>query len=199
MPRAELPEVQALFDRISALADRAVGLHEIVFRSATIQFAARMQMLSGSGASEFGGRWNRKGSSTVYASLDIHTAVDEAYPEFKRAGFSPTAIRPRVFVGAEIHLECLLDLTDSNIRRVIGFRLDELIDEDWKTIQALGDESWTQAIGRGCKKAGFEGLIVPSARRSKGRNLVVFPEQLRRGSHVKLLNASDLPVHPGLK
>jgi RES domain-containing protein len=197
--RAELPDVQALFDRISALADRTVGLDETVFRSATIQFAARVQMLSGLGASKFGGRWNRKGISTVYSSLDIHTAVDEAYQQFERAGFSRATILPRVFVGAEVHLQCLLDLTDSKIRRALGFRLGELICEDWQAIQFQGDESWTQTTGRGCFQAEFEGLIVPSARRRNGRNLVVFPEQFRRGSHVRLLNANDLPVHPGRK
>jgi hypothetical protein len=72
-----------------------------------------------------------------------------------------------------------------------------LLDEDWLAIQQGGQESWTQAIGRGAFEAGFEGLIVPSARdRPNGENLVIFPTNLRRGSRIDVIGKEDLPAHP---
>ena len=73
----------------------------------------------------------------------------------------------------------------------------DILNEDWQTIQREGDESWTQAIGRGAYSAGFEGLLVPSARhRPQGVNLVIFPDNLRVGSSIDILGKEDLPDHP---
>jgi RES domain-containing protein len=71
-----------------------------------------------------------------------------------------------------------------------------LLDEDWEAIQASGKESWTQAIGRGCREAGFEAIVVPSARHRSGKNIVVFPDRLAAGSALRLLAPGDLPPHP---
>jgi len=95
--------------------------------------------------------------------VDIITATYESYQEFLAYGFSLSAIRPRVTAGAMATLSAVLDLTDEAIRRKIGFTLTDLREEDWRAIQAAGDESWTQAIGRGCRSAGFEAILVPSA------------------------------------
>jgi len=78
----------------------------------------------------------------------------------------------------------------------MGFTLTELLDEDWEGIQAGGGESWTQAIGRGSRKAGFEAILVHSARNRGGRNIVIFPDHLGAGSTLKLLAPGDLPPHP---
>jgi RES domain-containing protein len=154
-------------------------------------------VLSGEGAAARGGRWNPRGLKAVYASQSVVTAVQEAYQELLRFGFSASVIRPRAFCGAEVTLQRVLDLTDKDIRRVIGFTLAELIDEDWLAIQQEGEESWTQAIGRGTYKAGFEGLLAPSARdRPDGVNLVVFPKSLRAGSRIDIVGKEDLPPHP---
>ncbi|EMI20261.1 hypothetical protein RMSM_02813 [Rhodopirellula maiorica SM1] len=72
------------------------------------------------------------------------------------------------------------------------------MDEDWRSIQSGGEESWTQAIGRGCYVGGFEGLIVPSARNPSsgndgGKNIVIFPENLSNGSKIEILAADQLP------
>jgi hypothetical protein len=57
-------------------------------------------------------------------------------------------------------------------------------------------ESWTQAIGRGSRQAGFEAILVPSARHRGGRNIVIFPDRLAAGSSLELLAPGDLPPHP---
>jgi hypothetical protein len=74
--------------------------------------------------------------------------------------------------------------------------LVELLEEDWKGIQAAGEESWTQVIGRGSREAGFEAILVPSARHARGKNIVIFTDRLAAGSRVTLLTARDLPPHP---
>jgi len=71
-----------------------------------------------------------------------------------------------------------------------------LIEEDWSAIQLSGEEPWTQAIGRGAAEARFEGILVPSARQLRGKNAVIFPGNLRRGSTVEAMAKEDLPPPP---
>jgi RES domain-containing protein len=160
------------------------------------RYANEEDFLSGDGAARFGGRWNHPGIRAVYGSLDILTATQEAYQNFLKYGFSLSVIRPRVMAGATVKLSTVLDVTDPAIRRRMGFTLSELLDEDWEAIQAGGEESWTQAIGRGCHEGGFEALLAPTARNRGGRNLVIFPDRLQPGSTLELLAAEDLPPHP---
>jgi RES domain-containing protein len=196
MPSREPPEIVALFNRIQKLLPLAVAFDGVIVRSVELRYANERDFISGEGAAERGGRWNRPGILAVYGSLEIMTAVHEAYQNFLDAGFSLSAIRPRGIAGASAKLNVLCDLTATTTRRKIGFTREELLDEDWQAIQAAGEESWTQAIGRGCRIAGFEGLLVPSARHRSGRNIVIFPDQLLRGSRVSVLAAKDLPPHP---
>lgn len=195
MPTKEPPEVVQLFDRIAELLPRAIILDETIVRSTGTKYANEDDFLSGQGAARHGGRWNRRGIRAVYASLDIITATYEAYQSFLDYGFALSGIRPRVTAGAWAKLSTVLDLTDSAIRRKVRFTLTELLDEDWEAIQASGDESWTQAIGRGCREAGFEGILVPSARHRSGKNIVIFPERLATGSTLEPLSPRDLPPH----
>jgi RES domain-containing protein len=195
-PESE-PGVQELFDAIASCVRNAVALDEVVYRSASVRFANAVDFLSGAGAAAFGGRWNPRGIEAVYASLSIQTATSEAYQNILKHGFSASSIRPRVFAGAQARLQALLDLTDARIRKRLGFSLAELLDEDWLGIQEESEESWTQAVGRGAYLAGFEGLIVPSSQdRPDGKNIVIFPDRLRRGSKIVILGQRELPAHP---
>lgn len=165
-------------------------------RSATMKHATSRDFSAGDGAAARGGRWNPRGIKTLYASTTPLTAVYEAYRNFFDFGFSLTSIRPRVFCGADVRVQALIDMTDSSIRRRLGLTLEEILDEDWQTIQREGDESWTQATGRGAYEAGFEGLLVPSARhRPDGVNVAIFPDNLRADSRIDILGKEDLPDH----
>src|SRR5262249_12097678 len=156
-----------------------------------------LEFLSGEGAARYGGRWNRIGIRAVYASLDLQTAIKEAFQNFSDHGFKIEDIKPRVIAGVRVSLQALLDLTNHRVRRRIGFTFNELVNEDWRAIQDAGEESWTQAIGRGCRQAGFEGLIAPSSQaRPSGRNLVYFPDRLRPQSRISVIDERDLPPHP---
>lgn len=196
MQQRDPPEVVELLRRIADLLARAVPFDGVIVRSASTLYASEPDFLSGQGAARLGGRWNRPRTLAVYGSLDIITATREAYQNIIDAGFSLSAIRPRVIAGAAAKLSVVCDLTDKAIRRKIGFSRDELLAEDWRGIQASGREPWTQAIARGCRTAGFEGLIVPSARNRRGKNIVVFPDRLHRGSRLAVLAERELPPHP---
>lgn len=175
---------------------RAVKLRTNAFRSAGVKYANEEDILSGSGASFHGGRWNPRGIRAIYASLDPITAVKESYHEFLKYGFASVHIRPRVMAGITVNVKRVLDLTDHRIRRKLRFSLSQLIHEDWQAIQTGGGESWTQTIGRGAKIAGFEALLAPSARDRNGKNVVIFPENVDRKSKVELMAKSELPPHP---
>lgn len=188
--------VDELFDRIAQLLPMAIAFNGIVVRSASMRYANEFDFLSGEGAADFGGRWNQRGIPAIYASLDIDTAIQEAYYRFIEYQFPLTAIRPRVIAAAEAKLSAVLDLNDSSVRRRIGFSLQYLLEEPWEEIQNSGEESWTQAIGRGCRAARLEGLIVPSARKKGGKNLVIFPDRLGLKSSLKPIAVANLPPHP---
>lgn len=187
------PEVAELFEIIADLFPDADGLDGVIIRNVGAKYASKNSFYSGTGAAKTGGRWNRKGLEAIYTSLDVETATLEAYQDFIYRGFPLTTITPRVTAGAKVKLSKVLDLTDSKVLKSIGFTKKELIEEDWRAIQKAGDESWTQAIGRGAYLAGFEGLIVPSARKDDGKNIVIFPKRLAKTSKIDILGADQLP------
>lgn len=189
----ESPEVIELFDVIAEHYPGAKGFNGVIVRNVGVKYANKNNFYSGAGAAKTGGRWNRKGLEAIYSSLDVETATLEAYQNFVYRGFPMTAITPRVTAAAKVTLIKVLDLTDLKILKKLGFTKKELIEEDWRAIQKLGDESWTQAIGRGSYLANFEGLIVSSARSENGRNLIIFPRCLSRGSKIEILGADQLP------
>ena len=60
-----------------------------------------------------------------------------------------------------------------------------------------GREALAQALGRIAFQEGLEGLLVPSAQARKGKNLVMFPENLQKGSSLAIQNADKLPFPEG--
>jgi len=192
----ESAEIRRLFGRIAACKRRAIPLKATAFRSAGVKYANEADLLSGRGAGDYGGRWNPRGLDAIYASLDPVTAVKESYQAFLAYGFSAAVIRPRVMVALTIDVRQVWDLTNHRIRRSLGFTAAELIEEDWFVIQSNGEESWTQALGRGAASARFEGILVASARDPTGRNVVIFPRNLHRRSTVVAMAKDELPPHP---
>ncbi|TWT38871.1 RES family NAD+ phosphorylase [Blastopirellula retiformator] len=193
---SESPEVLQLFGTIKKLLPDAHSIDATLYRSVGTRYANTTDFLSGFGASHFGGRWNRRGILAVYGSLDAITATHEEYQAFLDYGLPGSSVRPRVMAGIQAKLRNVLDLTSTTTRRRIGFSLRELVEEDWQSLQSQGEESWTQAIGRGSRLAGFEAIRVPSARNKQGANLVVFPDQLHPGSSLQILRPDEFPPHP---
>ena len=191
--RIDPPEVLELFEAIANHYPAAVGFDGVIVRCVAARYAGKNDFFSGIGAAKAGGRWNRVGIEAVYASLDIDTAHAEAFQAFTYRGLPLSGMLPRVTAGAEVRVSRVFDVTSSRVRKTLGFMLQDLIEEDWRSLQKAGVESWTQAIGRGCYLAGFEGLFVPSARRRGGKNIVLFPDKVAKTGRIKILGEDQLP------
>jgi RES domain-containing protein len=190
---ADSPEVLELFDAIAPFFPDAEGFDGVIVRSVSIKFATEEEFFSGAGAAKSGGRWNSVGMLATYASLDVVTATKEAYQTILKFGFSMTSISPRVTAAAKVRLGSVLDLTHDAVLNAIGFSIEDLINEDWRSIQSVGEESWTQAIGRAAIQCGFEAILVPSAQHDEGRNIVIFPQNIAKTSKITVLHAGQLP------
>jgi RES domain-containing protein len=143
------------------------------------------QVLSGEGSFHVGGRWNAPDTMrAVYTSTTPETATTESLAYFRYYGFREQDAMPRTLLALEFKLNNILDLTDVKVRRRLRVLLREISSEDWRKLQDAGKESLTQAIGRAAYAAGFEGLVVPSARVSKGVNIVFFPERQSASSTI---------------
>ncbi|HEY5912551.1 MAG TPA: RES family NAD+ phosphorylase [Verrucomicrobiae bacterium] len=90
-------------------------------------------------------------------------------------------------------LQSVVDLTTPAIRTALKVTLKEIVTADWDAEQTAGREPVTQAIARAAFEHLAEGLIVPSARRKGGVNVVYFPSHRRDGTVIQILNPGTLP------
>ena len=110
---ADTPEVRELFGVIASCYPSASGFSGVVVRSVNTKYATASDFFSGVGASKSGGRWNRKGLEATYTSLDIETAIKEAYQNLLHYGFPISNIRPRTTAGAKVKLKKVFDILDA--------------------------------------------------------------------------------------
>lgn len=165
---------------------RRRGRHRFrAFRSAAPRHARRP--LSGRGAHIAGGRWNAPGSfPVVYASLDLDTALAETLA-FPRSRARPDhAALPRTFVSFHARLGRVLDLTRGRTRQRLGVSLARMVCGDWRDDLEHGRTCLTHHLARAARDAGFEAILVPSAAKPGGVNLVLFPDRLLPGSRLAL-------------
>jgi RES domain-containing protein len=167
----------------------------VIYRSASVRYANRDDLLTGIGSKSAGARWNPPGSvATVYTSLDIPTAVAEALAHHRYYGFAVETALPRVLVSIQARLQRVLELTDRRVSRTLRVPRGQLLDEDWRACNSGGEEARTQAIGRLAWDAGWEGLLVPSAASTTGVNLIIFPGNLLLPqSYLLIINRDQLP------
>lgn len=181
----------------AATCGPSVAWSGVVYRSASPQYANQDDLLTGFGSRSAGARWNPpRGFPTAYASLDPHTALDEVLAHFRHYGLPIESAMPRVTVSVRVRLARVLDLTKGPTRSTLRVSARRMLDEPWREEQAAGREALTQAIGRLARELDWEGLLVPSAARTDGVNLVLFPDNLARGSALEIVNAGELPNRP---
>jgi RES domain-containing protein len=184
--------LRQLFESVTA---QAAGWKGTVYRAVGTEYANRRDLLSGEGTKRCGGRWTPPGSfATVHASLDVKTALAESLGLQQQFGIAVAARLPLTIVAIDGHLQRLVDLTDKAVLAELALTRQRLLRCRWREISDKGREALTQAIGRIAFEAGLEGLIVPSAQARKGKNLVVFPENLAKGSILTIQNAGKLPI-----
>lgn len=164
---------------------------DVVFRCAEPTYATKGDLLTGEGSRINGGRWNPPSSfATVYAAFSDATALAEAKANHLYYGLDPADALPRVIVAANLKLAKVLDLTDGEIRKILAVSTTKMRDDEWRGFNRRGAESLTQAIGRAAYQCALEGLIVPAC--DGGKNLVLFPGNLRGTSKVVIRNAGKL-------
>jgi len=185
-PHKQFAEIHATLDGVKKQARAWTG---IGFRLAAVSHASVSNILSGRGSQRFGGRWNAAGTfPAVYCSLLPETAVTETMTRFRKTGLKARTPLPGVLVSLTIKLHGVLDFTDPVECRPIEPFLSKAKKENWQKLQDKGREAGCQAIGRAAHQLGIEGILFTSAVVAGGKNLVVFPDNLRPGSILRIEN-----------
>ena len=110
--------------------------------------------LSGEGARRHGGRFNARGTPTLYLSLSPATALREA----NQVG----ALQPTTLVAYRADIAGLLDGRDADALARWDATPDDLADPAWRHRMLTGQPVPTQDIAARLAAADPAGLIVPS-------------------------------------
>ncbi|HEY0155896.1 MAG TPA: RES family NAD+ phosphorylase [Thermoanaerobaculia bacterium] len=114
-----------------------------------------------------GGRWNDVGVEAIYTSCERETALAEAEYYINMQPLRPKA--KRTLYTIRVSLKNVIDLTAAGVLAQLGI-----------TDSFLGapDHSPCRTIGGAVNWLGHDGLLVPSARRPGGTNLVIYQQDL---------------------
>jgi len=141
------------------------GLSVIAYRNQAKGFDPR----SGDGARRLGGRFNPPHSFPVlYLCLTRPCVVAELSRQAERQGLSVAALLPREVFEISADLDKVLDLTDTAILDGLEITQADLVREDHR---------FTQEIGEAAHEHAFQAIRAPSAT-GVDTVLAVFPEQL---------------------
>lgn len=187
-----VPTDKQLQARLARLAPSATPFEGVVYRSSSPAYATETDLLTGEGSRRFGGRWNPPGIALVYASLTPETAMAETLAHYRYFGIPIEEAMPRTFIAIEVKVQCILDLRDGKVRQRLQLSEERIVTSDWRADVNEGREPISQRLGRAAHVATLEGLIVPSAADRKGHNLLIFPDRLRPGSTVRVVNPDKL-------
>lgn len=145
-----------------------------------LPIAWQRQPLSGDGAEKIGGRWNRPGQSALYLPADHATAIVEFHQHLVQLG---------TLAPYDVHSPAIVDLMQSGVADTVLFA-------EWRRIVAIEKAippSWK--IVDAAVAGGTHGVLVPSAQRGGGVNLVLWrwSANLDDGAHVRPIDpAGDL-------
>lgn len=110
-----------------------------------------------------GARWNPPEVSALYVSLEEETARAEGDRVLAVQSVPPRISRSMYELG--ISLESVLDLTKAGQLEAVGLTEEDLQGDSFEACQRVGGAiAWV----------GHDGLLVPSARRDQGKNLVIY-------------------------
>jgi RES domain-containing protein len=114
-----------------------------------------------------GARWNEPPLEAIYASCERETALAEA--EYYLAAYPVRPKAKRVLYTIRVSLQNVLDLTAPGLLDRLGVT---------PAILQGDDHSPCRLIGNAASWLGHDGLLVPSARRAGGTNLVIYQQDL---------------------
>jgi RES domain-containing protein len=184
------PDFAALKARWEARLSEAKPYQDTAYRFVPPKFANIRDFLSGEGSRITGGRWNPKGLPVVYGSREPETAFAEVFASHRYYKLPIAMALPRVVAAFEFAVDTMFDLTGERILDVFGVALERIEAESWRAARDSGAESTGQAIGRAAWELGLQGLLVPSAERPGGTNVVLFPQRLPPDA-MKIINPAE--------
>lgn len=163
-----------------------------VYRCVELEWARPEYLISGEGTRHKGSRWMQPHyCKAVHAASTETIALKESRRVYDYYGILKPRNNPRVSVELIVQLSHLIDLT--KLHRVIDSpTIQEMLSEDWEKLNARGNETIAQALGRAIRDLNFEGLIAPSSRDQRGRNLIWFPDNIRADSRIEIVGKEKL-------
>ncbi|TLD71606.1 hypothetical protein FEM03_05545 [Phragmitibacter flavus] len=192
------PEFSKFYQALSN-ANAFTSWNGNVVRQTAPRWMARPYRFTGAGAVHSGGRWTvQRLMPSVYASTDPITLNEELYYKGTRYGFTDADFKAQLRAGMHWELQAVLDLTQPTILDLLGVSHTQIVSCNWEDAQKSGIEPITQAIARAAFEHLVEGLVVPSARRRNGVNVVYFPCHRRDGSLIQTLDEANIPFVHGL-
>ncbi|MCU0795642.1 MAG: RES family NAD+ phosphorylase [Akkermansiaceae bacterium] len=189
------PERSALGKRLAGKLEELAGAFTgTVFRFIGPKYSDVDEMFAGKGPLYADERWLAKGHClATYTALLPETALAETLASTRYYGFPDAKSVPLVFVTAEAKLQQVIDLRDGKNRQRLRIAESAILDTDWRKENRNGKEAITQAWGWALHESGVEGFIVPSSANPGSSNLIAFPGNLKRSSHLKVLSEVDWP------
>lgn len=121
--------------------------------------------LSGAGAARHGGRWNPPGKAALYLSMQVETAFAEYQQEL--------GTRPGLFVAYDVTGAKIVDLHLDEALLQVGLRKGDA-HCPWKEIAWVRKQRPATWAVMERLESEADGLLVPSAQRPGGANLVLW-------------------------
>jgi RES domain-containing protein len=116
-------------------------------------------------ANTHGARWNDTGLAAIYASCERETALAEAEYYISLQPLRPRA--KRTLYTIRVSLKSVIDLTAPDVLSQLGVT---------DAVLSSPDHTPCRTIGGAVNWLGHDGLLVPSARRRGGANLVIYQQ-----------------------
>jgi RES domain-containing protein len=130
-----------------------------------------------------GARWNPAGVAAIYTALDTDTLKAEL--EYR---LQLDVVRPRVspqLYTIETKLGNVVDLSSPSVLQSLGLTAEHLGGFDHHACQKIGGAAaWLE----------HDGILVPSARRKGGVNLVMFPASWGADARFEVIESVELPL-----
>ncbi len=110
--------------------------------------------LSGEGARQHGGRFNKKGTPALYTSLTEPVAAREATPF--------VILRPIILCAYQVNVKPIFDATDDLNLAHRGISPNDLASPNWRVETLAGEMSASQALAENLIQEGYAGILVRS-------------------------------------